>query len=109
QYIHTTKQFQIYNAGISIHPFQFDLKITIEDLEADTFTLTNLTNGSEFKINEPITRGQVIVLDGAMVTRNGLQFLRSTNKEFIELSPKWNDFQMSHDAKITFQFRFYYK
>ena len=110
KYTHSTRTFSIYNAGnVPIHPFEQDLKITIEGINADEFTLTNLTNGTEFKITESVSDNQTIVLDGPNITSNGLAFLRSTNKQFIELEPGWNEFEVSTDATISFGFRFYYK
>ena len=110
KYRHNTRNFRIYNAGnIPIHPFQQDLRITITNLDATGFTLKNLTNGSEFKINEEVTSNQTIVIDGANVTSNGLAFLRATNKQFIELETGWNEFETTADATIEFDFRYYYK
>lgn len=109
-YTHTSNSFRIYNAGnVPIHPFEQELKITISNLNAPEFTLTNVTNGTEFKINEEITDSQTIVLDGPNITSNGLAFLRSTNKKFIELAPGWNEFEASTDARVSFAFPFYYK
>lgn len=112
-YTHTGNTFKIYNAGnVSIHPFQQDLKITISNIQDATngFTLKNNTNGNEFVVNESVTASRTIIIDGPNVTNNGLAFLRSTNKQFIELSPGWNQFQIigATSAKVEFDFRFYY-
>lgn len=113
KYTHTGTSFKIYNAGnVSIHPFQQLLKITISNVEGSTssFELKNETNGTAFKINEAVTNAQTIVLDGPNITSNGLQFLRKTNKQFIELEPGWNEFTVkgATSAKVAFDFRFYY-
>lgn len=113
QYTFTENSFRVYNGGnVPIHPFQQDLVITIEDIyrSFEYFELVNQTNGTTFRINENAQDKQV-VLDGASVTANGLQYLRKTNKQFIELEPGWNDFTTSgaFDRKVSFDFRFYYK
>lgn len=113
KYTHESPLFRIYNAGDeSIHPFMQDLKITVSNVVGSTafFELKNKTNDTVFKTNEAVTNAQKIVLDGPNVTSNGLQYLRKTNKGFIELEPGWNDFSVSGatNAKIEFDFRFYY-
>lgn len=106
-------QFGIYNAGnLPIHPFYQDLKITINNaVSIATFLeLKNDTNDTTFKVNEVVSNSQEIILDGPNITSNGLQYLRNTNKGFIQLSPGWNYFTLSGaDATINFDFRFYYK
>ena len=63
-----------------------------------------------FRINEFVSNDRTIMLDGANITSNGLQYLRQTNKGFIELDPGWNLFTISgaSRAKIDFDFPFYY-
>lgn len=113
-YTHETTSFQIYNAGdVVVHPFEQELKIIISNVIGATqyLELENLTNGSLFRVNEPVTYGQTIVLDGPNITRNSLAFFRSTNRKFISLEPGWNDFIIrgASRAKTEFDFRFYYK
>lgn len=107
------KPFFIYNAGdVSIHPFEQELKITISNVRGSTerFQITNLTNGSRARINVPLRSTDVVVYDGPNVTRNKLSFLRDTRKDFIELSPGWNNFRIYYcdSATISFDFPFYY-
>lgn len=107
------KPFFIYNAGnVSIHPFEQDFKMTIRNVQGSTdmFQITNLTNGSRARINVPVKPTDTIVYDGPNVTRNGLAFLRDTQKNFIELSPGWNNFRVHYcdSADIEFDFRYYY-
>ena len=111
--VYDKTSFRVYNAGnVPIHPFQQDLKITIKQVRgsASYFELRNLTNGTVFRVNEAVSSAQTIVLDGPNITSNGLNFLRKTNKGFIELSHGWNDFQIygASRATIEFYFRFYY-
>lgn len=112
--IYDKTSFLVYNAGnVAIHPFQQDLKITISQVVGSTnsFELKNNTNGTTFKVNEAVSDSQTIILDGANITSNGLQFLRKTNKQYIELSPSWNEFTIlgADKATIEFGFPFYYK
>lgn len=109
-YTHTGTGFRIYNAGnVRIHPYEQELKITISNVNASEFTLRNVTNGTTFKVEEEVTGNQTIVLDGPNVTSNGLQFYRKTNKRFIELEPGWNEFELSSNATVAFDFPFYYR
>ncbi|WP_262365310.1 phage tail family protein [Halobacillus karajensis] len=115
-YTHTAisfSTFSIYNAGnVAIHPFEQDLKITISDVSenGNTMGLRNITTGDLFQINEALGKADVVVMDGPKITKNGLQYLRQTNKEFITLVPGWNDFivEGAYSAKVEFDFRFYY-
>src|SRR5699024_5014011 len=105
--------FSIYNAGnVSIHPFEQKLKMAISNVRGSTdlFQITNHTNGSRARINVPLQSADVVVYDGPNVTRNELTFLRDTRKDFIELSPGWNNFQIYYcdSATISFDFPFYY-
>lgn len=114
KYTHTGTSFKIYNAGNeSIHPFtQQFLKITISNVQGSTsyFQLKNNTNGSLFRVNEGVTSSQTILLDGPNITSNGLNYLRKTNKGFIELQLGWNDFIITGvtSATVAMDFRFYY-
>lgn len=113
KYTHEGTSFRIYNAGnVPVHPFQQELKITISNVSGSSkeFELKNKTNGTTFKVNEEVKSNQVIVLDGPNITSNEIQFLRKTNKGFIELETGWNDFSIkgATSAKVEFSFLFYY-
>ncbi|WP_077325793.1 phage tail domain-containing protein [Virgibacillus siamensis] len=106
--------FKIYNAGnIPIHPFEEELKIIIYNVEGSTssFELQNTTNGSLFKVNEAVPNTVVIELDGPRIKKDGLAYLRNTNRKYIELSPGMNDFKITGATRADFQFifRFYYR
>ncbi|GGP16221.1 phage tail family protein [Oceanobacillus neutriphilus] len=108
------QNFKVFNAGnVPIHPFEQELNITISEVEGSGsyFQLKNETTNNIFRINQAVSNGQVIVLDGPNITSNWVQFLRNTNKEFIELAPGWNKFNITGaiSAKIEFDFPFYYK
>lgn len=114
KYIHTANAFSIYNAGnVAIHPFQQELTITMTAPSAVTtnsyLEFKNLTNGTTFRFNEQIFPNDEIVLDGPVITKNGLQALRDTNKQFIQLSPGWNHFEKNVNVTVEFDFRFYYE
>ncbi len=107
------RKFRIFNAGnVPIHPFEQDLKITISDVVGSTerFQITNHTNGSRARVSVPLKQTDKVVYDGPNVTRNNLEFLRDTRKDFVELSPGWNEFEIFYcdSAIIEFDFPFYY-
>ncbi|MDY7044033.1 phage tail family protein [Virgibacillus sp. M23] len=113
KYTHETNNFRIYNAGNQpIHPFEQELKIKISNVVGSLsyLQLKNKTNGTTFRVNEEVRDSQTILLDGPNITSNGLQFMRKTNKEFIELVPGWNEFELTgiSRARTEFDFRFYY-
>ena len=113
-YTHDSDRFYIFNAGnVSIHPFEQELIIDITDVEGsvDSFELINKTTGDVFKVNEKVSYDRHIQLDGPNITRNGLQYFRKTNKEYITLAPGYNEFEINKavKAKVKFDFRFYYK
>lgn len=105
--------FRIYNAGnVLIHPFKQDLKITITDVVGsdEIFQITNNTNGSRARVEKSLSSSDEVIYDGPNVTINSFAALRDTRKDFVELSPGWNAFQIYHcdSAKISFDFPFYY-
>lgn len=106
------KTVKIYNPGIEIHPFEQQLKIYISKVTGSKtmFQITNHTNGSKARVNKGVGLSDTIVYDGPNVTINDLQALRDTRKDFIELSPGWNNLQIFYcdSATIEFDFRFYY-
>lgn len=106
-------EFNIYNAGdVPIHPFEQELKIKISDVVGSTkfLELKNKTNGTTFRINEKITSGQTVVLDGPNITINSLQAFRKTNRKYTEIGEGINEFEIlgATGAKIEFDFRYYY-
>jgi len=114
KYTHAGTAFRIYNAGnVPIHPFEQELKIIIKNAFNSTefLRLKNLTNGTAFKLNEGLPQGKELVLDGPIITIDGLNALRRTNRQFLELEPGWNEFELTgvSSARVEFDFRFYYK
>lgn len=108
------QRFRIFNAGnVAIHPFEQELKITISNVVGsdEKFQITNQTNGSRTRVTVPLKSADVVIYDGAKVTRNGLAFLRNTNKMFVDLDLGWNEFEIYYcdSATVEFDFRFYYK
>ncbi|PEW97601.1 phage tail protein, partial [Bacillus cereus] len=69
------------------------------------------TNLSTATISVPLYVSDTIVYDGPNIRRNGLEFLRNTKKDFIELAPGWNTLEVFNctSATLEFDFRFYYK
>ncbi|PEW46585.1 phage tail protein [Bacillus thuringiensis] len=110
----SSKQFKVYNPGhIPVHPFEQEMKITISNVAGSTagFMLKNHTNLSTATITVPLYVSDTIVYDGPNIRRNGLEFLRNTKKDFIELAPGWNTLEVFNctSATLEFDFRFYYK
>lgn len=110
---YTTLTFRLVNEGnVEIHPYQQDLRITIKNVVGSTsfLQLRNVTNGTIFRVNEAVVAGKTIVIDGAEVTSNGLQYLRMTNRGVIELDAGWNDFEITGatSAEVDVAFPYYY-
>ncbi len=113
-YTHESDNFYIYNAGnVGIHPFEQHLTIDISDVEGSVngFELINKTTGDVFRVNEQVNSDARILLEGPNITRNGLQYLRKTNRKYITLAPGLNEFNIgkASKARVKFDFRFYYK
>lgn len=112
-YAFNSTSFSVYNAGdVTVHPFNKELKITISNTSYSTeyLQLKNTTNGSVFRVNESVGPSAVVEIEGPVVTRDGLQYLRQTNRQFIYLDPGWNEFELTGviNAEVDFDFRFYY-
>lgn len=108
------QQFKIYNPGhIPVHPFEQEMKLTISNVAGSTagFMVKNHTNLSTATITVPLAVSDTIVYAGPNIRRNGLEFLRNTKKDFIELAPGWNTLEVFNctSATLEFDFRFYYK
>ena len=112
-YTHSGTSFRIFNAGnVHVHPFEQELKITIDNVQGSTtlLQLRNKTTGDSFRTKEGVSN-QEIVLDGPNITSNGLRYFRNTNHKFITLAPGWNEFVITGatSARAAFDFRFYYR
>src|SRR5690625_4947282 len=113
KYTHTGTSFKIYNAGsVPIHPFEQELKITIDDVvgSSEYLQLENTTNGTTFRVTEGVGSNQTIALNGANITSNCTQYLRKTNMKIIKLAAGWNDLKITRAsrAKVAFSQQFYY-
>src|SRR5699024_9085133 len=107
-YTHTGTSFEIFNAGnVLVHPFEQELKMEISECETKKLSIKNLNTGDEKEIKN-LKLSDVTEVKGANVTKNELQYLRETNKQFISVAPGWNEFYLSDTAKASFDFRFYY-
>lgn len=111
-YTHTGTEFEIFNPGVEVDPFEQDLTIEISDVEGSTsyLQLENQTTGDVFRVTEAVNGNQLIKLDGPNITSNNLQYLRKTNRKYITLAPGWNNFRVTGatGVKVSFDFRFYY-
>src|SRR5699024_7729376 len=111
-YTHTGTEFEIFNPGVEVNPFEQDLTVEISDVVGSTsyLQLENRTTGDAFRVTEAVNGNQLIKLDGPNITSNNLQYLRKTNRKYITLAPGWNNFKITGatSAKVSFDMRFYY-
>src|SRR5690625_6924192 len=75
------------------------------------FELLNETNGTAFRTTEGVKNTQDLLISGATVTSNGLQYLRKTNRGFIQLSQGMNYFTIDGASRknIELDYRHYDK
>src|SRR5690625_5989609 len=104
---------KIYKAcDVTYHPFMQDMDLKISSVNGSNnyFELLNETKGTAFRTTEGVKNTQDLLISGATITSNGLQYLRKTNRGFIQLSPGMNYFTIdgASRATIEFDFRFYY-
>lgn len=115
KYTHDGKTFRVYNAGNErITPFNNqDLKIVISNIQGSTsyFQLRNKANETRLRITESVGADKTVTVDKTKVLIGSAKSLRKTTKEFIELEPGWNEFEITGatSAKVKFDFRYYYK
>lgn len=108
------KSLRIFNPGnIKIDPFEIPMKITIKSVQggASGFELRNLTNGTSITFNGNVASADVIVYDGAIITKNSLQATNQAELDYIELAPGWNEIKLERGQSVHFSVdtRFYYK
>lgn len=107
------EDFFVYNAGnVPIHPFEQDFKITIRNVKNSDggLLLYNISTSTYFRTHETLSEDDVIVIDGASITKNGDQYLRETSRTFMELKTGYNTIRLEDcdSARIEFDFRYYY-
>lgn len=107
-------RFRVYNAGnLPVHPFEANLWMRVRNVYGSTemFQITNHTNGSRARIERPLVSTDNYIYDGPNITRNSANGTRDTRKDFVFLSPGWNEFEIYYcdRATIEFDFNFLYK
>lgn len=111
-YSFTTNQFSVWNGGnVWVDYRNMDLEITVEGLTTSgNFQIQNLTTQETFIYKEAITN-QTLKLDGPIITVGVNNRLRDTNRQFVRIAPKKNDFKIINGTfkKISFNFRFHNK
>ncbi|MGX0338829.1 hypothetical protein KV47_02600 [Staphylococcus haemolyticus] len=104
--------FSVWNGGnVWIDYRNMDLKITVKGLKTDgNFQIQNLTTQETFIYKEKVT-GQDLVLNGPLIYVGPNNMLRNTNRQFIKLGPKKNDFKIINGTydSIDFDFRYHFK
>ncbi|WP_241955904.1 phage tail domain-containing protein [Staphylococcus chromogenes] len=111
-YSFTTNQFSVWNGGnVWVDYRNMDLEITVEGLTTSgNFQIQNLTTQETFIYKEAITN-QTLKLDGPIITVGVNNRLRDTNRQFVRIAPRKNDFKLINGtfSKISFNFRFHNK
>jgi len=113
KYTHTTKTFQIYNAGdVTINPRMHPLVIEYKG-QSLNLSIKNLTTGDEWVYSESIAPLEVVRIDGIRSFKDNDSIFSKTNHKLITIQPGWNDFEISgpvgfDEFEISFSFRFYY-
>ena len=112
KYSFSTNTFSVWNGGnVWIDYRNMDLKITVKGLKTDgNFQIQNLTTQETFIYKEKVT-GQDLVLNGPLIYVGPNNMLRNTNRQFIKLGPKKNDFKIINGTynSINFDFRYHFK
>lgn len=112
-YVHTTSEFEIYNAGKAINPrtTQMYLKIKIDAKTSSFIELINKTTNEIYRYNGSLNSGQELVIEGIRSTKSGLSVFRDTNKRLISLDHGPNEIEVRGPSSINsieFDFKFYY-
>lgn len=108
QYIFTNNRFNVYNASdITIDPERKHL-LQIALTCDGTPTIINHTTGSIFMINDPVSKSDVLLIDGIYPYLNNQHCGRSTNHGVIQLAPGDNDIEISGASNILCSWLFRY-
>lgn len=109
-YTHSTNTFSIFNGSdVMVDPRQLPLKIEFKGA-SNNLTIRNTSTGDEWKHNGSTVDGDIVLLDGIEVNKNGQSIFGQTNLQCISLLPGWNEFELAGAEEpftITFDFRFY--
>ncbi|MEB7365444.1 phage tail family protein [Staphylococcus borealis] len=104
--------FSVWNGGNTWIDYRnMDLKITVNNLKTNgNFQIQNLITKDIFIYNEKID-GKDLVLNGPLIYVEDNNILRNTNRQFIRLGPKKNDFKILNGIydSIDFDFRYHFK
>lgn len=108
-----SKTLRIFNPGNKeIESFEMPMKITIKSVQggANGFKLINITNDTSITFNGAVATSDVIVYDGAIITKNKLQATNQADLDYIELAKGWNEIKLERGQSVHFAVdtRFYY-
>lgn len=111
-YSFSDSTFSVWNGGnVWIDYRNMNLKITVKGLKTDgNFQIQNLTTQETFIYREAVN-GQDLTLNGPLIYVGPNNMLRNTNRQFIKLGPKKNDFKIINGTydSIDFDFRYHFK
>ena len=104
--IETTSNFTVYNAGNV--PILYP-QIELTGVAGSNFTISNVTTGETVQINRTLNNRTIGI--GLLITDNGLNIFRDTNRKSIRLAPGDNQFEVTGATfeEVRFDFKFKYK
>lgn len=103
--------FNVYNGGTeAVNPRYMPLTIRYSGASSN-LTITNRTNGSQWKYNGDSLASHNIVIDGVRSTLNSLTIVRNTTGTLLTLEPGDNEIVVTgaSGGTLTFDFRFYFR
>ena len=102
----TASTFTVYNAGNV--PILYP-QIELTGVTGSNFTISNVTTGETVQINKTLNNRTIGI--GLLITDNGLNIFRDTNRKSIRLAPGDNQFEVTGTTfeEVSFDFKFKYK
>jgi hypothetical protein len=106
--------FDVYNpSDVRINPrvHPFSIALTCESVTGANVRIYNRTNGTLFEMKKPLTKSDVLHLNGVYPYLNDVRCGIDTNHGLITLERGWNRVQVINATNITiaFDFPFYYR
>ena len=109
-YVHTTRQFEIWNLGDVVVDPRNSPKLEIRYTGASNgLAIENRTTGEVWRHLRTTSAGQTLLIDGVETRLNGLPETPRTNRAPISLAPGKNDIRItgtSGSFEVAFDFRY---
>ena len=110
--VSSKSEFNVYNAGnVTVEPESSQLYIQMNNVTSDgNLKMTNKTTGETFEYYRSVNRRH-IALNGMVMTENGSNQFRNSNRRFISLAPGDNEIEITSGTfdEINFDFKYLYK